>query len=345
MKTKDWKWFQISEIFEIYTGKDLVYMDCHAGNYPVVGHSIENNGIVCKTAFLENYPLQNHFTTISLAHIGNFYATTQTQDFYLGTRTKALKIKFNNVKQECLLFICVLINSESYRFSYGRVGSDKIPSLQIKLPIDVNGNIDWQWIENYVKEVLIPKLPQKAKTVWQKQFDTKPLSSQKLELKTDEWEWFDYYGENGLFQITGSTTTSKDILEESGSGTHPYVTTQAVNNGIEGYFNIATEKGNVFTVDSAVLGFCAYQEKDFSASDHVEKLIPKFRCSKYIAMFLTTIINREQYRYNYGRKASQTKLRLSKIKLPAILNAQGKYEPDWQWMEDYIKGLPYSGCL
>ena len=28
-----------------------------------------------------------------------------------------------------------------------------------------------------------------------------------------------------------------------------------------------------------------------------------------------------------------------------IKNAKSEYEPDWQWMEDYIKGLPYSGCL
>ena len=62
-------------------------------------------------------------------------------------------------------------------------------------------------------------------------------------------------------------------------------------------------------------------------------------------MFLITIINREQYRYSYGRKASQKKLKNSKIKLPAIKNAQGEYEPDWQFMEDYIKSLPYSKCL
>lgn len=58
-------------------------------------------------------------------------------------------------------------------------------------------------------------------------------------------------------------------------------------------------------------------------------------------MFLVTIINKEQYRYNYGRKCSQTKLKSSLIKLP--VDTEGN--PDWQWMEDYIKGLPYSRCL
>ena len=42
---------------------------------------------------------------------------------------------------------------------------------------------------------------------------------------------------------------------------------------------------------------------------------------------------------------ANVELVILKLKLPAIKNAKGEYEPDWQWMEDYIKGLPYSGCL
>ncbi|MBO7054962.1 MAG: N-6 DNA methylase [Bacteroidales bacterium] len=169
-----------------------------------------------------------------------------------------------------------------------------------------------------------------------------PLSSIKKQLDTKDWKWFKY---NNIFGISGSKTTSKDELLSKGPGEYPYVTTQAINNGIEAFYDYYTEKGNVLVVDSAVLGFCSYQEKKFSASDHVEVLTPLFKMNIYIAQFLVTLINKEQYRYNYGRKCSQIKLKASKLKLPAIQNAQGEYEPDWQWMEDYIKGLPYSGCL
>lgn len=173
-------------------------------------------------------------------------------------------------------------------------------------------------------------------------FTNKPLSSNKLGLITKEWKWFRY---DKLFTITGSKTTPKIELEEYGTGKYPYVTTQAVNNGIDGFFNHYTEKGNILTVDSAVFLGGAFQKDDFSASDHVEKLIPKFSMNKYIAHFLTTIINKEQYRYSYGRKCSQKKLKISLIKLPAIKNENEEYTPNWQWMEEYIKGLPYSGSL
>ena len=93
----------------------------------------------------------------------------------------------------------------------------------------------------------------------------------------------------------------------------------------------------MITVDSAVIGYCSYQNRPFSASDHVEVLIPKFDLDSYIAMFLVTILNMEQYRYNYGRKCSQTRLGKSKIKLPHKNN-----EPDFEFMAHYIHTLPYS---
>ncbi len=152
--------------------------------------------------------------------------------------------------------------------------------------------------------------------------------------------WNDFLLERDLFNITGSKTTSVIELEEYGYGKYPYITTQATNNGVGGFYDFCTEKGNVLTMDSAVLGYCSYQPFDFSASDHVEKLIPKFKMNKYIAMFLVTVLNLEQYRYNYGRKASQTRLKEIKIKLPS---KGGK--PDFEFMENYIKSLNYSRSL
>jgi hypothetical protein len=72
----------------------------------------------------------------------------------------------------------------------------------------------------------------------------------------------------------------------------------------------------------------------------VEKLIPKFTLDKYLALFITTILNKEQYRYNYWRKASQTRLKERYIMLPANNN-----EPDWEYMRSYIQALPYSASL
>lgn len=156
-----------------------------------------------------------------------------------------------------------------------------------------------------------------------------------LSLKQKRWKTFTL---EELFNIQGSKTTPLDRLKEIGQGSYPYVTTQSTNNGVAEYFDYSTEKGNVLTVDSAVAGFCSYQEFNFSASDHVEKLVPKFKLTKLLAKFLTQMINCNQAKFSYGYKASQARLKRQQIMLP--INSEG--EPDWDFMENYIKQIEYT---
>ncbi len=167
-----------------------------------------------------------------------------------------------------------------------------------------------------------------------------PILNKSFTLETNNWQWFNL-GDKRLFTIKGSKTTKLSDLELNGIGDYPYVTTQAKNNGVCGFYNIYTENGGCFTIDSAVKGFCAWHEENFSASDHVEKLAPNFKCNNFIAMFIATVINLDQYRYNYGIKCNQTRIKNMKIKLPV----DDKGNPDWLFMEDYIKSLPYSENL
>ena len=168
---------------------------------------------------------------------------------------------------------------------------------------------------------------------------TESLNPQNWELSTENWKRFKLHDEL-LFEITGSTTTSVLELEEYGSGPYPYITAQATNNGTEKFYNFYTEKGNVLTIERTIQGYCSYQPQNFSASIDVVKLIPKFEMNKYVALFLVTILNLEKYRYNYGRKASQTRLQSTSIKLP---EKNGK--PNFEFMKIFIQSLPYSKNL
>jgi len=156
-------------------------------------------------------------------------------------------------------------------------------------------------------------------------------------MKIDTAKWKEFVIDD-YFHVSGTKTTKIEDLTEYGKGIYSYVTTQAVNNGVAGFYNFKTENGNVLTIDSAVAGFCSYQELPFSASDHVEKLTPKFAFNKYIGLFLATIINREQYKYSYGRKCNQNQIRETIVKLPAAVDGS----PDWDYMERYIKSLHHK---
>lgn len=170
-------------------------------------------------------------------------------------------------------------------------------------------------------------------------------SGNKLKLDFSTWKpvklgWDEKTNSNGLFTVEGAKKTDKKVLDKEnilGASQYPYITTQATNNGVRAWYDTYANEGNILTVDSAWLGFCAYQPLNFTASDHVEKLLPKFELNAFKALFLTTIINMEQYRYSYGRKFNQERIKNTVIKLPF---KDGKV--DWDFIENYIKGLSYS---
>lgn len=180
-----------------------------------------------------------------------------------------------------------------------------------------------------------------AKLVSEESFNNK-----KLKINFDNWKpvklGYDKKTGLGLFEIVGSKTTSIRILQRthiSGKRIYPFITTQATNNGVRDWFDTFTDTGNILVVDSAVLGFCSYQPFNFTASDHVEKLLPKgFTMNVYRGIFLSTLINLEQKKISYGRKFNQGRIQETIVKLP--FNTKG--DIDWNFIDDYIKGLPYS---
>lgn len=156
-------------------------------------------------------------------------------------------------------------------------------------------------------------------------------------MKIDVLEWKECLISD-LFYVSGSTTTPKDVLEEKGPGPYPYVTTAATNNGVDGYYNYWTEKGGVITVESACMGYATFQQNNFSASDHVEILTPKFDLTEEVALFIVTLINNENYRYSYGRKCNQNKIKEMQIRVP--LNDDGSINT--HYIEEIMKNLHHK---
>ena len=216
------------------------------------------------------------------------------------------------------LFYCLCLGKNRFRYSaFGREANRTLGTIEVpaEMPASFEG-------------ISLERGPVTSASVVDASFD----------LDVTDWKEFKL---SELFDISGTQTTILSELQSRGSGAYPYVTTRAKNNGVDGFYDHATEKGNVLVLDSAVLGYCSYQRTDFSASDHVEKLTPRFAMSHYIALFLTTVLNLEHYRYSYGRKASQERLRRSHMRLPATESGR----PDWQFMEQFIKSIPYSSHL
>jgi len=311
----------LNKIFDIQYGNqfDLYKLDSSSeSKINFVSRSSQNLGVMCKVSkynYIEPFP--KGLITVTLGGTYLLSSFIQQEDFYTAQNIKILTPKKEMSFSE-KIFYCKAIELNRIKYtSHGREANKTLDFILVPETIP----------EEYL-DIKIENIDKTSKS---------PKKKANINIDFKTWNPFKL---TALFDIKGTKTTPLLELEEYGKGKFPYVTTQATNNGIDGFYDHYTEEGNVLTIDSAVIGYCSYQPQKFSASDHVEKLIPKFEMNNYVAMFFATILNLEQYRYNYGRKASQTRMKEILVKLP-VKNGN----PDFIFMENYIKSLSYSKSL
>lgn len=121
------------------------------------------------------------------------------------------------------------------------------------------------------------------------------------------------------------------------------VTRTAENNGIDCYVDIRevnrVEKGNALTIgDTTATIF--YQPNRFVTGDHMVVCRAKW-LNQYTGLFVKTILDQENYRYNYGRAFKTEIIKETYIKLP--IKEDGT--PDWLLMEEIIKSYSYGDRL
>jgi type I restriction enzyme M protein len=164
-----------------------------------------------------------------------------------------------------------------------------------------------------------------------------PHSIENLHPLKSNWAYFKL---SDLFIIKkGKRLTKKNQT----NGSTPYIGAIDSNNGVSGYIGQEPiHKADTITVTyNGSVAEAFYQPVPFWASDDVNVLYPKFRMSPQIALFLCSLIRKEKYRYNYGRKWHLERMNTSFIKLPIT----AKKIPDWNFMEKHICSFPYSSHL
>ncbi len=142
-----WQSFRLGDLFEIYTGRDIIIGQTQQGDIPLVSHQHENNGIAKTIKEIHNRTIFNHKQTIALADRGVFLATTQNKDFHIGTRVKALVFKNGEQDKKTRLFFTTCINKNQIMFlDYSSNATNKLPNLTISLPTNQHGKIDFHFM-------------------------------------------------------------------------------------------------------------------------------------------------------------------------------------------------------
>lgn len=305
---------KISDLFVLHQGNGFELYNMNISDNSginFVSRTAQNNGVVAQVE-RENMkePFPAGYITVALG--GSVLSSfVQIKPFYTAFHIMVLEPKRNMSFNE-KLFYCMCIQNNAYRYSYGRQANKTLKNI-----------------------VLPDTIPE-----WVKSVDICPLATAKknksIDMDVKKWK---NYKMGSLFNfVKGKRLTKADIIP----GKINFLGAISENNGVRE--NIETSyfwEPNCITVNyNGSVGEAFYQSEPFWASDDVNILYAKefWTMNKYVAMFLVTVIKANKYCFGYGRKWTLGKMKETIIRLPSKRDGT----PDFMYMEEYIRSLPYS---
>ena len=315
------KLVRLDDLFDVRYGSNLELnaLKLSPSGINFVSRTAKNNGVsarVAPVAGLEPIPSG----VLTVAGGGSVLETfLQPEPFYSG-RDLYYLTPLHPMSDKVKLFYAHCIRSNKYRYSYGRQANKTLKGILLPSLSD---------LPEFVSKARVGKFTKSSKAV---------LSSPIPPLRTNKWMQF-RLGE--LFDVRkGLRLTKANMLP----GQIPYVGASDADNGITAYIGqSAIHQGGTISVSyNGSVGEAFFQPEPHWATDDVNVLYPLgFELTPEIAMFICALIRQEKYRFSYGRKWHQERMRESVIKLPVTKQGQ----PDFCWMEQFIKTLPYSANI
>ncbi len=366
LNVESWKEFKLTDVFIVrggfYNKKPEHEVE---GNIPFLASTETNNGVTeyysiddiikwDKTGNINNTLSQKIYkgnciaVTVNGSVCNAFY---QAEDFTCSHDITALYPIDHTFTKSQALFICTVIMKEKYRWSYGRKPHDvkKFGKSIIKLPVTTSNNVDWDFMERYIKSL-----------------NYKPLTTQNSNpqqpLNIDSWQEFLV---SNIFEIYNGKFITKEEIDEN-PGDFCAVQSGEENNGVLGKIDkqYCIDKGYIYTdqpcltvARSGSAGYVSYQNFGCVVGDSAKILLLKDSSwrTPYIYLFIKTLLMANKFKYTYGRKVTEDKYLIEIINLPVKLTREGdimidtqkKYSakgfvPDFEFMENYIKSLPYG---
>lgn len=318
----EWKEFVIGKIFNI-SGTLTTHPSAliNGGQTPRITCAATNNGF---ENTYQNQPTEKgQVLTVDSATIG--FVSYQAVDFIATDHVEKISMKNGNTMNRYigLFLVNAITYSTANKYGYGyKFSQSRIAKQKILLPVTIEGTPDYAFMEEYMRLKETELLEKYRQYISSK---IKDLNSEVDE--NIEWKEFEI-GE--IFQLT----RGRRLIESHRmNGKTAYYSASKSNNGLTDFIN-----NPLFIMQDKIIvsTFCdAYFVKGrFTASDEITILSNNF-VNEFSGKFIAKIINSNQNKYAFGRKAFSDRLIKQKIILP--VNKKGN--PDFEYMENYIKQI------
>ena len=149
--------FSVKSSKKIFHANNIEILDNQVEkSYPYVVRSTRNNGI--RGYIMENKEFLNPANTLSFAQ-DTFSVFYQEQAYFTGNKVKILIPKIKKFNRKIAIFMTSIYGKVLQDFTWG-IGSteDSIKDIIISLPVLPNGEIAFEYMESYIKELEAERL-------------------------------------------------------------------------------------------------------------------------------------------------------------------------------------------
>lgn len=341
INVKKWHNYRLCDLFKIKPAKGKNSQQLNDGNdVPYIAASKECNGFNRMVAIngFENWVSEGN--CIQLIHIGDAAAgyANYIPDKFIAMSGKSSCAYNKNMSKYSGLFIAAIIcktNKNKYSFKDSWTG-DKVKNTIITLPYKTNDEPDWAYMESYMKDIM--------RESEKKLENLQDVNSNNNKVESAKWKVF-IFGK--IFQMQKQKEISpvyaynKNMQQEI---KYPFYGQSSENNGIISYISLEdrtllnNKENNPIIMIHSNNHLSFYVNSPFYLKDGhgATSLFTNKNLNEYNVFFIISVLNKTMAdKFDYSLKATKEKLNSLKIKLPV----DGEGEPDWEYMENYMKNI------
>lgn len=301
------------------------------GGTPLISSKGTNNGIY---GYYDIQPKYKHVISVPRTGQGTVgFAIYQPNNCCIDDNCLVLE-PICELNQQEMIYYSLLIRLDRYRYAYGRqVTPERIGQIEVIAPSDIPSWVKSTEIKDisYYQGALSTTLTPPIDLMKWKPFKVVELFENIVQCKCGN---------------AGALINGNDIW---------YIGAKKKENGlmkkVKRVENLVT-KGNCIIMigdGQGSVGYANYMDKDFIGSTTLYAGYSD-NLDRYVGLFLSAMFSANRFRYNYGRKWNGGRLLNSEILLPVVLDNKGvpvmneymKFTPDYDYMRNYIKTLPFT---
>ena len=342
LESVEWGEFRIGDLFEIGTGSLLSASELsREGSVPRISARSDNNGVLgyFDTELLSSARHFENFISVNFfgSEGGIFYHPYKAS---VEMKVHTLKIPGVNLNVKTGSFICSSLHKVLGGFGYGgQLSSSKLKNngYKIKLPINKNKEIDFDFMESFIAELeseRIAELEAYLTASGLKDYQLTPEEKMALDdLGSGKIVWGEFAFKDVFGHIAQGRRVKKD---DQLPGDIPFVMAGATNMGVANHISnpISRFPKNSITVD--IFGNTFYRNYDFGAGDDtgVYWSSEKNYSRESMLFFTASMAKALKGRFDYGNKLRSSNSLDTKMKLPV---QEG--QPALRVMEDIISAV------